>query len=83
MNRGQSARVARCCADEARGRRTHETAETLERPGDANMRVDLNENALCGVDVDLQESRLVERRVEQREQALGTQALASASAPLL
>ena len=44
------------------------------------MRVDLNENALCGVDVDLQESRLVERRVEQREQALGTQALASASA---
>ena len=34
------------------------------------MRVDLDEHALCGVDVDLQQARLVERRIKQRQQTL-------------
>lgn len=34
------------------------------------MRVDLDENTLCGVNVDLQESRFVERRIEKGQEAL-------------
>ena len=52
--------------------RTHQAAEPLEGPRNPHMRVDLNEDTLCGVDVDLQQARLVERRVEQRQQALRT-----------
>ena len=52
--------------------RTHQAAEPLEGSRNPHMRVDLDENTLCGVDVDLQQARLVERRVEQRQQALRT-----------
>ena len=43
------------------------------------MGVDLDEDALGGVDVDLEQPGFVEGRVEQREQTLGTKASASAS----
>ena len=49
---------------------THETGEPLERPGDSNVVVNLDEDTLGGVDVHLQSASLVERRVEQREQTL-------------
>lgn len=50
--------------------RTHETAKPLERPRDSDCRVDLNEDALGSVDVDLEATGLVERRVEQGQEAL-------------
>lgn len=50
--------------------RTHESAEPLEGSGNANGRVDLDEDALGGVDVDLQPAGLVEGRVEECQEAL-------------
>jgi hypothetical protein len=39
----------------------HEAAETLERARDADVRIDFDEDALSGVDVDLQQPCLVQR----------------------
>ena len=50
--------------------RTHQAAESLEGPWNAHMGVDLDENAFCGVNVHLEQPRLVQRRVEEREQTL-------------
>ena len=44
-------------------RRTHQAAEPLESSRDPHMGVDLDKNAPRGVDVNLQQARLVERRV--------------------
>lgn len=55
-----------------KARLTHESSEALERPRDAHARVDLDENALCGVNVDLELAGLVEWRVEEGEEALQT-----------
>lgn len=55
---------------EAQDARTHETTETLEGTRDANVRVNLNQHAFRGMNVDLKKSRLVKRGVEQGEQAL-------------
>lgn len=38
---------------------THEAAEPLEGAGDTNMRVDFDQDALCGVDIDLQKASLI------------------------
>ena len=51
--------------------RTHETRESLESSRDSDARVDLDQGASGSVDVDLQQTRVVLGRVEQREQALG------------
>jgi hypothetical protein len=48
----------------------HQAAEALERARDADVRVDLDEDALRGVDVHLQQAGLVQRRVEEGEEAL-------------
>ena len=48
----------------------HEAAEALERAGDADGRIDLNEDAARGVDIHLQLAGLVQGRVEEREEAL-------------
>jgi hypothetical protein len=53
-------------------RRTHETREPLEGSRDSDVRVDLDEDALGGVDVDLESASFVERRVEERQEALRT-----------
>ena len=49
---------------------THETTEPLKRPWNPDMGVHLDENAFCSVYVDLEQARLVERGVEQRQKAL-------------
>jgi hypothetical protein len=48
----------------------HQTGEALEGTRDAHGRRDLDEDALCGVDVDLQSAGLVDGRVEQGQEAL-------------
>ena len=48
----------------------HQAGESLERARDADRRADFDQNALGGVDVDLQLSGLVDGRVEQSEQTL-------------
>lgn len=48
----------------------HQAGKALKRPWNPNVRVDLDQDALGGVDVDLKQPRLVERRVEQRQEAL-------------
>lgn len=48
----------------------HETGETLESTGNADRGRDLDEDALGGVDVDLQAAGLVDGRVEQSQEAL-------------
>lgn len=49
---------------------THETRETLKGTGYPDAGVDLDEDALGGVDVDLEEAGLVEGRVEEGEETL-------------
>lgn len=44
---------------------THKSRETLERAGDADMRVDLNEDALSSMDVNLEKTSFVEWGVEK------------------
>lgn len=51
-------------------RLTHQSGETLERPRYPHTGVDLDKNALGGVNVDLQETGLVEGRVKQRKETL-------------
>lgn len=41
----------------------HESTESLESPRYTDLRVDLDEDTLCGVNVDLQHARLVEGRI--------------------
>ena len=60
---------ARGAVEGARGR-THEPTEPLEGAGNTDMGVDLDEDALGGVDVHLEEASLVERRVEEGQEAL-------------
>ena len=64
--------MLRCLETEVREicRRTHESTEPLESPRDAHMRVDLDEHALGGVDVDLEKTGLIERRVKKSEETL-------------
>ena len=50
--------------------RTHEAAEPLECTRYSDVRVHLDEHALGGVDIHLQQARLVERRVEEGQEAL-------------
>lgn len=49
----------------------HQTGETLEGTRDAHARADFDEDTLGCVDVDLEPSSLVDRRVEKGKQALG------------
>lgn len=49
----------------------HQTGKALEGSGDADGGRDLDQDALGGVDVDLQLASLVDGRVEQGEKALG------------
>lgn len=49
----------------------HQTGKALEGSGDADGGRNLDQDALGGVDVDLQLASLVDRRVEQGEKALG------------
>jgi hypothetical protein len=48
----------------------HETGESLERSGNSDRRGDLDEDALGGVDVDLELSSLVDGGVKERQEAL-------------
>lgn len=48
----------------------HESGETFEGSRNAHVRVDFDENTTGGVDVDLEETGFVERRVEEGEEAL-------------
>lgn len=48
----------------------HQTGEALERARDADGRADLDEDALGRVDVDLKLARLVDGRVQQRQETL-------------
>lgn len=56
---------------------THQSAEPLECPRNADARVDLNQDTLGRLHVDLQSACLVERGVEKCEKTL-TQELVSA-----
>jgi hypothetical protein len=49
---------------------THQPAKPLERPRDPHARVDLDQDPLGGLYVDLQQSGLVQRRVQEGQQAL-------------
>lgn len=53
-----------------RSKRTHQTAVAFVRPGYPDIGVHLYQEALCCVDKYLEQSRLVQWRVEQREEAL-------------
>lgn len=44
---------------------THQTRETLERPGYSDTRVDLDQDPSNRMDVNLEQARLVQRGVEQ------------------
>ena len=48
----------------------HETSESLECSRNADGRVDFDEDALCGVNVDLEFASLVDGRVEESKKAL-------------
>jgi len=48
----------------------HETGESLEGTRDADCRADFDEDTLSGVDVDLEFSCLVDRRVEEGKKTL-------------
>jgi len=48
----------------------HEPTKSLESAGNSDMWVHLYECTLCGVYVNLQQSRLVQRRVKERQEAL-------------
>ena len=48
----------------------HETGESLEGTWDTYCRTDFDEDALRGVDVDLEFSCLVDRRVEEGKKTL-------------
>lgn len=64
--------------------RTHESSETLESPWDTNARVHLDKNTPRSVDVHLQLPTLVQRRIQQRKQALhGINPSISSSPPRL
>lgn len=49
---------------------THEAAKSLESAGYANMRIDFDQNAFGGVDIDLEKAGLIERRVKKSEETL-------------
>lgn len=49
---------------------THEASETLVRAWNANVGAQLNQSPILGLNVDLQLACLVERAVQQSEQAL-------------
>lgn len=48
----------------------HETRKPLEGSGNSNRRADLDQDALGGVDENLQFAGLVDRRVEESEKTL-------------
>jgi hypothetical protein len=48
----------------------HETGETLEGSGNADGRVDFDQNTLRGVDENLQATGLVDRRVQESQKTL-------------
>lgn len=54
------------------GSLTHQSGETLEGSWDTDVRINLDENVLGGVDVDLQQTSLVQGTVQKGEQALLT-----------
>ena len=49
---------------------THEAAESIEGSWDSEVRVDLNQNVLGGVNVDLEQTGSVEGAVQQHHQTL-------------
>jgi len=49
---------------------THKAAEAAVGSRDSALRVHLNQDILGGVNVDLQHPRLVQRAIQQHEQAL-------------
>lgn len=51
---------------------THQSTESLKSPWNSDARVDFDEYPLGGLNVDLQQSGLVQRRVEERQQTLQT-----------
>lgn len=48
----------------------HETSESFERTGNSDTRADFNEDSFGGVDVNLQLSGFVDRRIEQSKETL-------------
>lgn len=50
----------------------HKTRESLERARNADVRINFNQNSLRGMDVHLQKTSLIERRIKEREKALGS-----------
>lgn len=53
------------------GNRTNEPSKSFECPGDASLRIDLNEDVLAGMEVNLEQPRLVEGAVKEVHQGLG------------
>jgi len=52
------------------GSLTHQSGETLEGSWDTDVRINLDKDVLGGVDVDLQQTSLVQGTVQKGEQAL-------------
>jgi hypothetical protein len=50
----------------------HKSSEALERAWNSDSRADLDEHAACGLNVDLKLAGLVDWRVQQGEQTLGS-----------
>lgn len=50
----------------------HETCESLERSGNSDRRGNFDEDALGGVNINLQLSSLVDGRIKKRQEALDT-----------
>lgn len=63
--------------------RTHQATKPLERPRDPDRRVHFDQDALGGVDIDLKASCLVERRVEQSQEALQMTSVPNGQLPVL
>ena len=49
---------------------THEATESIESSWDSDVRVDLNQNVLGGVNVHLEETSSIERAIQQHHQTL-------------
>ena len=50
--------------------RTHQTTETFECAGDANMRVDLDQDTASSVNINLEKTSFVQRRIEESKETL-------------
>lgn len=67
---GSISRALSTWENSRKGEGTHQSAEPFKGSRDSDRRVDFDQNALGGVDVDLKPPCLVEWRVEQGQKAL-------------